>query len=584
MVEKEEVRSILVVDCGTVTTQAMLLDRVASQYRFVARGEASTTTGYPWADITTGIRHAIEQITAVTGRRFFDSSENLISPEREGREGVDVFAVTVSAGQPLQVVLGGLVENLSVASARRAAAGTYAQIQAILSGQPDQVSNDEAQVRIIREAAPDVVLIAGGVEGGATSPVRALVESATLGCSMMDGQTPPHIVYAGNSKLRQGVVKTVGDEIAVRVVDNVRPTLSQENLADAQKAMEEIYLQRKMRQLPGVETVKGWSPMPIIPTARAFGRLIEYLWHLGDPSTGVLGVDVGAGNTTLAAVFDEQLFMTIHSELGSAFGGAELMREHGRRRITRWLPEPIDGQEAMGILIDKEIHPCTIPQRSRELWVEQAVAREAIRSTLKIARPGWKPGAARPYPHLMPLCDTILLSGGVLTQAPRPGQAALIVLDALEPIGVSTLVLDSHGLGAALGNAAAVKPLAAVETLDSGGFTNLATVVTPIGDARPGDTILKVKVTYEDESAFEVEVTYGNLEILPLPQGKQAELELRPQRHIDVGMGPGKGGKRRVNGGLVGLIIDARGRPLQLAREPKQRQEQIQQWLWDVGG
>jgi hypothetical protein len=49
-------------------------------------------------------------------------------------------------------------------------------------------------------------------------------------------------------------------------------------------------------------------------------------------------------------------------------------------------------------------------------------------------------------------------------------------------------------------------------------------------------------------------------------------------------LGPRRGGKRRVSGGLVGLIIDARGRPLRLASDPEQRQVQMQQWLWDVGG
>lgn len=584
MVEKGQVGSILVVDCGTVATKAMLLDQVAGQYRFVAYGEAPTTTSYPWSEVTAGIRHAIEQIASVTGRRFFDGNDDLISPEREGREGVDVFAVTISAGQPLQVVLGGLVKDLSVESARRAAAGTYAQVRSILSGQPGETPNDEARVRIIRDVAPDVVLIAGGVEGGATAPVRALVESATLGCSMV-AQSPPHLVYAGNSQLRRRVTEIVGEEMSLHVVDNIRPTLGQENLADAQRTMEELYLDYKLGLLPGVDTVDGWTPAPITPTARAFGRLIEYLWHLGDPSTGVLGVDVGAGNTTVAATFDEQLFLTIHSDLGSAFGGAQLMREHGSKRIIRWLPEPMTADEALGILINKEAHPTTIPQRQRELWVEQAVAREAIRAALKIARPGWMPGDAQPYSHLIPLCDTIVLSGGVLTHAPRPGHAALIVLDALEPIGISTLVLDTYGLASALGSVAAVKPLAAVEALDGGGFTNLATVVTPVGPGRPGDPVLKVRVTYEDESSFEVDVHYGDLEILPLPRGQQAELELRPQRRFDVGMGgPGQGGKRRVNGGLVGLIIDARGRPLRLARDPEKRQEQIQQWLWDVGG
>jgi hypothetical protein len=61
-------------------------------------------------------------------------------------------------------------------------------------------------------------------------------------------------------------------------------------------------------------------------------------------------------------------------------------------------------------------------------------------------------------------------------------------------------------------------------------------------------------------------------------------LELRPTRRFDVGLGPGKGGKRRINGGLAGLIIDARGRPLRLANEPEERHVQTRQWLWDVGG
>jgi hypothetical protein len=38
-----------------------------------------------------------------------------------------------------------------------------------------------------------------------------------------------------------------------------------------------------------------------------------------------------------------------------------------------------------------------------------------------------------------------------------------------------------------------------------------------------------------------------------------------------------------VLGGLVGLIIDARGRPLVLPSDPTKRRERVQQWLWDMG-
>jgi hypothetical protein len=160
-----------------------------------------------------------------------------------------------------------------------------------------------------------------------------------------------------------------------------------------------------------------------------------------------------------------------------------------------------------------------------------------------------------------------------------------VVLDALEPIGVTTLVLDTYGLAPALGSVAAVKPLAAVEALDAGGFTNLATVVTPVGAARPGEPVLQVSIAYQDGSELSVGVDYGDLEVLPLPLGQEAVLELCPSRGFDVGLGgAGKPGKRRVSGGLAGLIIDARGRPIVFPLEPEQQQERMQQWLWDVGG
>jgi hypothetical protein len=586
-VEEQRIGSILLADCGTVTTKAVLLEQVAGQYRFVAQGEAPTTAEYPWSDVAAGIRHAVAQISKVTGRRFFDESGNLISPELAGRKGVDAFAATASASQPLQVVLGGLVGDLSVASAERAAASTYSSVTATLAsdGRLGGLGIEE-RVRTIRDAAPDVICIAGGVEDGAVTPVLELVEAAALACSLMDAGTRPPLLYAGNSRLRRQVVRIVEGQAELRVAENVRPAAKQENLPSAQAELDLLYVQNKMGRLPGIGTVSGWSRVPLAPTARAFGRLVQYLWHLGTPSRGVLGVDVGAANTTLAAVFDEQLFLTIRSDLGIAFGGEKLLQEQGDETITRWMPEPMGGDEARGVLINKEMHPASIPQDAREMRLAQAWAREAIRATLNVARPGWRPGVAQAHhPHLLPLCDTIIVSGGVLTHAPRPGQAALMVLDGLEPIGVSTLVWDAYGLAPALGRLAAVKPLAAVEALDSGALVNLATVVTPVGHARPGDTILQVQVSYDNGGTFSVEVGYGDLEILPLPPGQQAVLELRPLRRFDVGLGgPGKAGKRRVSGGLAGLIIDARGRPLRLPSEPEQRQSQLRQWLRDVGG
>ena len=80
------------------------------------------------------------------------------------------------------------------------------------------------------------------------------------------------------------------------------------------------------------------------------------------------------------------------------------------------------------------------------------------------------------------------------------------------------------------------------------------------------------------------EVRAGQLLVIPLGPGEQGRLTLRPERGIDVGFGgPGRAGTIRVSGGAVGLMIDARGRPLQLAKDPAHRRELNQKWLWDIG-
>jgi len=59
---------------------------------------------------------------------------------------------------------------------------------------------------------------------------------------------------------------------------------------------------------------------------------------------------------------------------------------------------------------------------------------------------------------------------------------------------------------------------------------------------------------------------------------------LKPERKVDVGRGPGKGRKITVQGGAVGLVVDVRGRPLQLPDDEEERRNRVRQWHWDMGG
>jgi hypothetical protein len=160
----------------------------------------------------------------------------------------------------------------------------------------------------------------------------------------------------------------------------------------------------------------------------------------------------------------------------------------------------------------------------------------------------------------------------------------LILLDALQPIGVSNLALDVTSMSAPLGVTATIEPLAAAQVVERDGFLSLGTVVAPVGTAREGEIALQLKITYEDGRALEMEVPYGSLEVLPLSAGHKATLELRPTRKFDIGLGAkGKGATTELEGGAVGVIIDARGRPLTLPATRGEQQAKTQEWLWGVG-
>ncbi|MBC6940282.1 MAG: hypothetical protein DWB59_09715 [Anaerolineae bacterium] len=74
------------------------------------------------------------------------------------------------------------------------------------------------------------------------------------------------------------------------------------------------------------------------------------------------------------------------------------------------------------------------------------------------------------------------------------------------------------------------------------------------------------------------------MELLPLGAGEAAKLTLQPLHRADVGFGPGRGQTITVHGGALGLVIDARGRPLQLPSDAVRRRELFKKWLWTLGG
>lgn len=589
MAEAQNIESILVADCGTVVTKLSLLERIADSYRFVAQAETQTTARAPWNDLSIGVIKAAQELEAVTGRQLY--TRGRITVPRRGLEGVDAFVVILSAVAPLRVILAGLVREMSLESGRRAITGTYATVDAVLSregnghGERAAQSPQETWARAIRDLTPDIVLLVGGVDGGARRPVVELGEAVALAASMLPEEQRPAVLYAGNAALRSYMTKLLGDITRVVAVDNVHPTADTEHLGPAQMALEEFYVEERLRKAPGVEALSMWSRLPFVPVATAFSRVVDFLWHReGNTDRGVLGVDVGAATTTMAVTFNGHPYVTVY-EHGVANGLIDWVEKHDLNRLLRWIPEEMESDLLLTMLHNIELQPATVPQNPRELWVQLAIAREMLRATLQIARPTWNVGDALFGENgVMPRIDPILISGGGLVHTPRPGHALLAILDGLQPVGISTLLLDVNRAAPAIGAVAGIKPLLAASALDAGSLVSLGTVISPVGQGRQGEVVLRMRIAYDNGSELDVEAHYGEIEIWPLLAGQRATIEIRPGRRFDIGMGPGQGGKVEVLGGLVGLIVDARGRPLTLPENVDQRRRVLNRWLWDVGG
>lgn len=573
--------SLLAIDIGDDLTRAILYDMAGGLYRFISAGISATTSFTPDSDVGEGVRKAIKQLRELTGRNLLDSDGNLIIPSQEDGSGVDQVAVTISIGLPLRAVAVGQIENISLESACRLAVTTYTEIIDTISLNDQR--KQEAKIDAIIRAHPDVIVIAGGLEEGAWKSVVNLLEMVGLACYLLPGKRP-EVLYAGNQALHDEIKALLDPYVSLQVAPNVRPTLDDEFIGTAQEQMADIFRKIKLSEFSGLQELDEWAGEKLLPTATGFGRIINFLSKVYNGNKGVLGIDVGVSTNTIAAAFRGDMVLSVYPWMKRWDGIKDLLADKGMWGIMRWLPFEITEDSVRDYLYNRMIYPNSIAVTKEEMAVELALVRQIIRHALSEARPGMPMGLSKSGEKILPWFEPIVASGKLIVDMPTNAHSLLTILDALQPSGVTTIVLDQNNLTASLGASAAVNPLMVVQVIESGAYLNLGTVISPVVDVRRGTPVLRIQMTYEAGDEVNVEVKQGDLEILPLTPGKSVRLYLQPLHLADIGMGgPGRAGTVRVMGGITGIVVDARGRPLQLPEDGGRRREMLVKWLTTFG-
>jgi len=591
--DPEKINVILATDCGSTTTKAIMIERQPDgTYRQTYRGEAPTTVENPFADVTIGVINSLTEIAELANRRLIDDQGQIIQPAK-GDEGCDIYISTSSAGGGLQMMVAGVIKEMTAASAKRAALGAGAIVMDTIAGNDKRRPHE--QIQRIRELRPDMILVSGGTDGGDKKKVVEIAEliAPAKPQPRFGSEFTLPIIFAGNKDAAPEIRRTFQTGFDLQVVDNLRPVLEAENLGPARDAIHDMFLEHVMAHAPGYDKLMGLTDAPIMPTPGAVGNILKTIAKL--QNINVVGVDIGGATTDVFSVFGETFNRTVSANLGMSYSISNVCAEAGLPNVLRWVHiEAMDERELRNRVKNKMIRPTTIPQSQEALIFEQAVAREALRlayiqhkefaTTLKGVQQQRTVGdtftqqtSGQSIVDNMKL-DLLVASGGVLSHAPRMQQTAMMLVDAFEPEGFTTLAKDSIFMMPHLGVLAEVHPKAALQVFERDCLIYLGTNVAAKGEGKLGKPCFKYSIkgsTLNESGAL----TCGDLKLLPLGPGETATVTIEPERGFDFGNGSGKRVERTVKGGTVGLILDARGRPLVLPEERRACRETMSRWV-----
>lgn len=588
--DPDSLQVILATDCGSTTTKAILIEKIDGVYRQTYRGEAPTTVEEPTANVTIGVVNAATEVGELAGRRLIDEHGQIIRPAR-GNEGCDIYISTSSAGGGLQMLVAGVVRQMTAASAERAALGAGAIVMETLA------SNDKRkpfeQIQRIRELRPDMILLAGGTDGGTKSHVVQLAEliAPAKPQPRFGGQYKMPVIYAGNNEAAGLVEEVLSESVELSVVPNLRPVLEREHLGPARDRVHDLFLEHVMAHAPGYDKLIAWADAPIMPTPGAVGDILKTIADL--EGINAVGVDIGGATTDVFSVFGGVFNRTVSANLGMSYSISNVLAEATLSKILRWIPYDCDERALRNLVKNKMIRPTTIPQTLDALIFEQAVAREALRlsyvqhqqfaTTLvgvqqqrSIGDAFGQQSGPKTIVDNMAL-DLLVASGGVLSHAPRMEQTAMMLIDSFEPEGITRLAKDSIFMMPHLGVLASVHPRAAMEVFDRDCLVYLGTCIAPKGKAKMGQVICRYR--FEGTLQDSGELRSGDLIRIRLDADKTTQVHLEPQHGFDVGSGSGKPRTATIHGGTVGIVLDGRGRPLELPLDRAACRDSLRKWI-----
>ena len=241
-------------------------------------------------------------------------------------------------------------------------------------------------------------------------------------------------------------------------------------------------------------------------------------------------VDVSEASTSCVLARADGLEAAHIVPLGLGAAADHVVTRAGLDRVRRWLPRAIDAPALLERVFNRALWPGALPATEAALSLEMALAREAIAHALRDAEyAGLDVAAMRAAPAL--------LVTGRAASFPRAAQTLLVAVDGLEPSGMTTVLREP----------------------DEGRAERIALVLS----IRPRRSAT-VRLTHAG-GHMEHRVALGSFTLVPI----SGDIEVSAKGSPINGVG---------HGGALGVLIDARGRPLLLPNRDAERIPTVLRW------
>lgn len=363
----------ILIDFGSTFTKVIVAD---IEKRKILRKSTSASTVQ--TDVTIALRSALHKIRL----KLSDLKQRKF----------DYQLSCSSAAGGLKMVAVGLVPQFTVDAAKKAALGAGANV---LDTYAYELTLDE--LKQIETQKPDVVLLAGGCNGG---DKKTVLHNARM---LADSNLISPIIVACNKAVSEKVRKILNERVkTVRVTENVMPELWNLNVEPAREEIRKVFLERIVNA-KGLDKVKRSIDI-LMPTPSATMKAVELLAKGTDNNEGLgdlLAIEVGGATTNVYSVsegistqpkiilrgFKEPYVKrTVEGDLGLRYNAKNILDKIGERKFKQVL------RDEGGLKRDLNIHSKAqylskfvsfIPKNIEDYAFDATLARIAVRIAVK---------------------------------------------------------------------------------------------------------------------------------------------------------------------------------------------------------